>query len=176
MVWYGEYLRLSLVKDQSTFLQPSGQVLNCCSEALGDNFWLWTARTQRDVISKLNSGDVMRGKVKVSLSTGKLQDLQTLTLVTLGFAGFLRWDNLAHVRIDALSIHRDYMAVFLECRKNDQFRKGNWVFISRWEQDLCPVQLVEQFLASGDHSPNSALFFSFCLAHQGPAHPPSVYI
>ena len=63
MVWYGEYLRLGLVKDLSTFLQPSGQVLNCCSEALGDNFWLWTARTQRDVISKLNSGDVMRGKV-----------------------------------------------------------------------------------------------------------------
>eukprot|EP00117_Sycon_ciliatum_P027704 scpid40646/ scgid22450/ len=69
-------------------------------------------------------------KLKVSLSTGKLQDLQTLTLVTLGFAGFLRWDDLAHVRIDALSIHRDYMAVFLECRKNDQFREGSWVFIS----------------------------------------------
>ena len=37
------------------------------------------------------------------------------------------------------------MAVFLQSRKNDQFREGSWVFVSRWKDALYPVALTEQF-------------------------------
>ena len=92
------------------------------------------------------------------LDTSKLKELQTLTLVTLGLAGFLRWDDLARVYADEIYIKEKYMVVFLEKRKNDQFREGSWVFISRWSGSLCPVQLVEQLLQNGGHQGHVPLF------------------
>lgn len=93
-----------------------------------------------------------------TLSTGKLMDLQILTLITLGFAGCLRWDDLSKIRVDGLSIHRDYMAIFLDSRKNDQLREGSWVFVSRWKGSHCPVALVEQLLDQGKHKSDAHLF------------------
>ena len=37
------------------------------------------------------------------LTTGKLADLQTLTLITLGFGGCLQWNDLSHICVDGLS-------------------------------------------------------------------------
>lgn len=84
------------------------------------------------------------------LASSSLQDLQTLTLVVLGYAGLLRWDDLANILVDEIVVKSTYMALFLEVRKNDQFRHGNWVFISRWQSDMCPVSLVERLIEEGD--------------------------
>ena len=45
-------------------------------------------------------------KLGTLLTTGKLADLQTLTLITEGFAGCLRWDDLSHICMDDLPFHR----------------------------------------------------------------------
>ena len=92
------------------------------------------------------------------LTTGKLADLQTLTLITLGFAGCLRWDDLSHICVDGLSLHQDYMAEFLQSRKNDQLREGSWVFVSRWKGALYPVALTEQLLDQGPQAQLAPLF------------------
>ena len=90
--------------------------------------------------------------------TGSLKDLQTLALIVLGYAALLRWDDLSHVYVDDLRITKKYMTVFLEGRKNDQLRHGQWVFISRWKSELCPVALVEELLRRGGHSGHVPLF------------------
>ena len=92
------------------------------------------------------------------LTTGKLADLQTLTPITLGFAGCLRWDDLSHICVGDLSFHRDYVAVFLQSRKNDQFREGSCVFVSRWKGVLYPVALTEQLLDEGHQTQLASLF------------------
>ena len=97
-------------------------------------------------------------KLGSKLDRSKLVNLQTLTLVTLGYAGFLRWDDLAHVYADEIYIKKEYMVIFLEKRKNDQFREGSWIFVSRWAGSLCPVDLVEQLLLRGKHQGHVPLF------------------
>ena len=92
------------------------------------------------------------------LTTGKLADLQTLTLITLGFAGCLRCDDLSHICVDGLSLHRDYMAVFLQSRKNDQLREGSWVLVSHCKGTLYPVALTEQLLDQGLQTQLAPLF------------------
>ena len=72
-----------------------------------------------------------------------LQDLQTLAMIALGYAGMMRWDDLSHVYADEIMFKPGYMAIFLEVRKNDQLRHGHWVFVSRWSGMTCPVSLVE---------------------------------
>ena len=46
-----------------------------------------------------------------------LDDLQILTLVTLGFVGFLRWDDLTQLTISDIVFYKDHAAIFLEKTK-----------------------------------------------------------
>ena len=54
-----------------------------------------------------------------------LPDLQIVTLITLRFVGFFRWDDLSQLKFSDLFFYPDHLAVFLEKRKNDQFREGS---------------------------------------------------
>ena len=47
----------------------------------------------------------------------RLEDLQTLTLITLGFMDFLRWDDLTQLTTSDIVFYKDHAAVFLEKRK-----------------------------------------------------------
>ena len=92
------------------------------------------------------------------LRSPKLADLQTAVLITLGYAGLMRWDDLSKIVAEEIIIRQKYMAVFLESRKNDQMRHGNWIIVSRWKGAVCPVKLVEAFLLRGRHREGSPLF------------------
>lgn len=81
-----------------------------------------------------------------------LRNLQGVLIVVLGFFGFLRWNDLSLIKVEGISIHRHYMSVFLRKRKNDQFHKGNFVYLSRMESAVCPVTIVERFLLRCDIS------------------------
>ena len=90
--------------------------------------------------------------------SGDLSNLQTTCLVVLGFSGFLRWDDLSRLKRQHLEFEREYMKVFLEKRKNDQYREGSWILIARTSNPTCPVQLMEKFLQKGGHSPRDFVF------------------
>ena len=48
------------------------------------------------------------------LSNSSLQDLQTLIIIVLGYAGMMRWDDLANIFVDEVAIKSSHMAVFLQ--------------------------------------------------------------
>ena len=50
------------------------------------------------------------------------------------------------------------MAIFLEKRKNDQFREGSWIFVAASVSKYCPVLLLKKFISRGVHFGNSHLF------------------
>ena len=43
-----------------------------------------------------------------------LPDLQIVTLITLAFFGFLRWDDLSQLRLSDLFFYHDHLALLLE--------------------------------------------------------------
>lgn len=90
--------------------------------------------------------------------TGDLSNLQTTCLVVLGFSGFLHWDDLSRQKRQDLEFGREYVRVFLEKRKNDQYREGSWILIARISNPTCPVQLKEKFLQKGGHSARNYVF------------------
>ena len=97
-------------------------------------------------------------KVISRLEKGNLGDLQLAALFSLGCFGFLRWDDLCHLSVDSFYFADSHVAIFLEKRKNDQFRQGSWVFVARCSTPPCPVQIVERFLRVANHSKGSPLF------------------
>ena len=66
--------------------------------------------------------------------------------------------RLSRLKYPDLRFHSNYIAVFLEKRKNDQFREGSWIFIAASYSTYCPVILLQRFLSKGNHSDNSFLF------------------
>ena len=92
------------------------------------------------------------------LERGTVADLQLAALLSLGFFGFLRWDDLHHLTVDSLHFRESHVAIFLQKRKNDQFREGSWVFLARRSTPPCPVAVLEKFLMAGKHLTGSRLF------------------
>ncbi|XP_020623284.1 uncharacterized protein LOC110060823 [Orbicella faveolata] len=74
---------------------------------------------------------VLVRKVIGRLEKGNLGDLQRAALFSLGFFGFLRWDDLRHFSVDSFYFADSHVAIFLEKRKNDQFREGLSVISTR---------------------------------------------
>jgi len=101
---------------------------------------------------------VLVRKVISRLEKGNLVDLQRAALFSLGFFGFLRWDDLRHLSVDSFYFADSHVAIFLEKRKNDQFREGSWVFVARCSTPPCPVKIFEKFLRIANHSKGSPLF------------------
>ena len=87
-----------------------------------------------------------------------LDQLQTVTLATSCFAGFLRWDDLSQIKACDIEFHQGFTKIFQEKHKNDQFREGSWIYIAETETRYCPVSLLKCFLHIGEHSLGSVLF------------------
>ena len=90
-----------------------------------------------------------------------LADLVVCTAMSFGFFGFLRYADLAVVVADELLFAADdsWADVFLEERKTDQFREGQWVVLSAYRgSPACPVSLARRLLARARPAPGAALF------------------
>ena len=75
-----------------------------------------------------------------------LADVRALTFCLLGYAGFLRFDELSKLRVCDISIFRDHLELFIESSKTDQLRQGATVVIARTGSRLCPVAMLERYL------------------------------
>lgn len=77
-------------------------------------------------------------------------DLRTFALCLIGYAGFLRFNELCSIRCCDVHFFPTYCSIFLECSKTDQLREGSWVSIARTGQVTCPVMALEKYiLAAG---------------------------
>ena len=101
-------------------------------------------------------------------SDATLSDLRLLTLFALGYAGFLRFSELATLRRLDFVFDTSYMRVFIERSKTDIYRNGAWVLVAETATPTCPVALCKRFFALAHIRPCSQEYifdhFLFCLA------------
>ena len=71
--------------------------------------------------------------------------MRFLVMVLVGFAGFLRIDEMLKIQRKHVKITDTHMTIFLPQCKNDQMRKGNEVPIARTSSQYCPVAMTEFF-------------------------------
>ena len=84
---------------------------------------------------------------KFGRETAPLKYVQMLCLLSLGFKGFLRWDDMARLTVANVEFFECSMTVFIASRKNDQFREGHLVRIAATpESPACAVTWMRRFL------------------------------
>ena len=78
----------------------------------------------------------------------------------LGFAGFLRINELLGIQIKHISMFGDHVEILLPNSKTDQLREGHIVMISRTGSSACPVFWLQKYLSLSvlQNNPENFLF------------------
>lgn len=89
-----------------------------------------------------------------------LDDVRVITWCLIGFAGFLRFSELAALKESDILIFPQHMEIFIESSKTDQYRDGAWVVVARTSTKICPVTMSERYFSLGgiSGSPDLHLF------------------
>lgn len=84
------------------------------------------------------------GCVDESGQTVSVLALTVGTMLMVMFVGFLRYADMAMITVDVVVFYESHFEIFLAQRKNDQFRKGDMVYVSRGQYWLtCPYRLMK---------------------------------
>ena len=78
--------------------------------------------------------------------SGSLSDLRLATACLLSFAGFLRFNELIHIRPCDIKVQEGWMSMYLPRSKTDQLRKGDELLIARTGNPTCPVAMLERYM------------------------------
>jgi hypothetical protein len=96
---------------------------------------------------------------KIQLKTSLLA-ARDCCFILLAFYEFFRYSDLAPIRVEnlAFSENEEYVIVHLTKAKNDQFQKGNEVFIAASKSDICPMLALRRYMVSGNLSQQPIAF------------------
>jgi integrase len=100
-----------------------------------------------------------------STDINSITDVRDTCVLLISFYGFLRFDELAHLKVKNVVFHSTHMELFIEKAKNDQLREGNSVCVARLGGKHCPVGLAEEYfvLARLGSDTESFIFRRICI-------------
>ena len=89
-----------------------------------------------------------------------LSSIRVVTICLIGFAGFLRFNEIASLKETDVHLFLDHVELFIESSKTNQYRDGAWIIIACSGQNTCPVSMLERYmeLTNTGSSPELLLF------------------
>lgn len=79
-------------------------------------------------------------------------------MILLCFAGFLRYDEISSLLCNNVKIYDEYLTLFIEKAKTDQYRNGNEVLISKGNTVACPYSMFNRYLKISEIVLDSNMF------------------
>jgi len=82
-------------------------------------------------------------------------NLKICAMCLVGYAGFLRYNEIVNLKMCNLNIFDTYISLNIESSKTDIYRRGNNVIISKTNSSTCPVSWVLRNIELADLRLNS---------------------
>ena len=82
--------------------------------------------------------------------TISLSNLRTILICVLSFMGFLRFGEVVKLRRCDIIINKTFLSIFIEKSKTDVYREGSWVYLTKLDTALCPIELISQYFKKGN--------------------------
>ena len=79
---------------------------------------------------------------KFGNAKASLKNLRLLALCLIGYAGFLRFNELSNIKRKDIVIYDAYAKIFIEKKKTDVYREGKWVLIAKTGNYICQVSML----------------------------------
>ena len=105
-------------------------------------------RIARPIRSKKDpvTSDLLIDLCKKFVDCNDLLIVRDLAMILLSFAGFLRYDEVSSLLCKNVQIFDNYLILFIEKAKTDQYRNGNEVVISKGNTEACPFSMFQRYL------------------------------
>ena len=78
-----------------------------------------------------------------------LDSVRLLAICLLGFAGFMRCEELLKLECADVKFKEEGMVLSIRSSKTDQFREGDSLLVGRTGAITCPVQMMERYFRMG---------------------------
>ena len=87
-------------------------------------------------------------------------DIRDLCMILVGFAGFLRYDEIRNLKCCHVKMFENHFSIQIESSKTDKYRKGAEILISQGDGIACPFMMLKRYidLASIDITSDQFLF------------------
>ena len=67
-------------------------------------------------------------------------------MLLLAYAAFLRYNELANLKVCDIEQCASHIKLFLEKSKTDQFREGAWIIVGATGKPTCPVYMLRKYI------------------------------
>jgi integrase len=111
-------------------------------------------REKKDVVDNFMLQELCE-KYENSQDTIEIRDL---CMIMLGFAGFLRYNEISNLRCNDIVFHDNHISLRIRSSKTDQYREGREVVIANGKTCACPVSLLRRYISIADLSVKSEDF------------------
>ena len=90
-----------------------------------------------------------------------LLNIRTLVMALISFAGFLRFNELAKIKMGDLTFSNIHLSISIQSSKTDVYRQGDAVIIAKSKLSTCPVAMLELYLKLANISPTDSDLYIF---------------
>jgi len=103
--------------------------------------------------------DMLEAMVRACGAKPSLSDVRFLAACLLGFAAFLRYEELSSLKCSDVLFFTEHMEIKIRLSKTDQLRQGDHVLVARSTKITCPVAMLECYMGMGGLSSSSGILF-----------------
>ena len=96
-----------------------------------------------------------------------LKNQRIICVCLLGFSGFMRSSEILSVKISDIVFDQNFIAVFIESSKTDQYRDDSWIMIAKTGTQLCPVDNIKTYIEWAELKSEDFLFCNLSKPKQG---------
>ena len=75
-----------------------------------------------------------------------VKDLRISAICSLGFAGFLRFNELSNIQPKYHTFCNGFVKIFVPGSRTDVYREGNYVYIAKLEGKYCPAAILRRYI------------------------------
>ena len=83
-------------------------------------------------------------------NTISLSNLRTTLIPVLSFMVFLRFNEVVKLRRCDIIINKTFLSLFIEKSETDVYREGSWVYLTKVDTALCPIELISHYFKKGN--------------------------
>lgn len=92
------------------------------------------------------TSDILKKIIAKYGQANSLDNVRLCTMLLIGFAGFLRFNEIAQLKLCHINIADQFMSLSIVRSKTDVYRRGSEVVIARTGEVTCPVMWVERYI------------------------------
>lgn len=90
--------------------------------------------------------EMLKDLCDIFRSTDDVLHLRDLTMIPLGYAGFLRFNDISELKCNYIEFNEDHVILKIRKSKTDIYRSGKEVLISKGSSSACPHSMLKKYL------------------------------